>query len=217
MDVIYDGVKTIVVFLILVAIVMNLLGTSSYKKYVSIFTGMLLVSIVITPLMKLFNLTDSMDYTHYVSIALKINNFKIEAKDMNEKIFDADEKQKSYITQEYTIKLKEQLEKNLNEKNLTLKKCDFTIDEDMASEKFGKVIAVDIVANEFTANDDNEDKKKIMKDIIIEDIRIGEEEPKSSRENSKISSVQEIELSKEIAEFYNIDSELVHVDIGIKE
>lgn len=212
MDVIYDGVKTIVVFLILVAIVMNLLGTSSYKKYVSIFTGMLLVSIVITPLMKLFNLTDSMDYH------LKINNFKIEAKDMNEKIFDADEKQKSYITQEYTIKLKEQLEKNLNEKNLTLKKCDFTIDEDMASEKFGKVIAVDIVANEFTANDDNEDKKnKIMKDIIIEDIRIGEEEPKSSRENSKISSVQEIELSKEIAEFYNIDSELVHVDIGIKE
>lgn len=212
MDVIYDGVKTIVVFLILVAIVMNLLGTSSYKKYVSVFTGMLLVSIVITPLMKLFNLTDSMDYH------LEKNNFTIEAKDMNEKIFDADEKQKSYITKEYTIKLKEQLEKNLNEKNLTLKKCDFTIDEDMASEKFGKVIAIDIVANEFATDDDKEDKKNSsLKDIIIEDIRIGEEEPKSHRKNSKISSVQEIELSKEIAEFYNIDSELVHVDIGIKE
>lgn len=212
MDVIYDGVKTIVVFLILVAIVMNLLGTSSYKKYVSVFTGMLLVSIVITPLMKLFNLTDSMDYH------LEKNNLTIEAKDMNEKIFDADEKQKSYITKEYTIKLKEQLEKNLNEKNLTLKKCDFTIDEDMASEKFGKVIAIDIVANEFATDDDKEDKKNSsLKDIIIEDIRIGEEEPKSHRKNSKISSVQEIELSKEIAEFYNIDSELVHVDIGIKE
>lgn len=210
MNAIYDGVKTIVVYLILVAIVMNLLGTSSYKKYVSVFTGMLLIFMIITPLMKLFHLTDSMDYH------LKENNFKVEAKDMNSKIFDADEEQKSYITREYLIKLNEQLETNLNEKNLTLKKCNFTIDEDMTSENFGKVLAIDLLAKE-EKNDEKGEKDSMIKEIIIEDIRINENDTKKERNTSITDSVQEIEIKKELAKFYNIDPESVHVDIDDRE
>ena len=46
---IYDWVRNTVIYLILNTIIMNLLGNSSYKKYVSIVSGMILLVIVVSP------------------------------------------------------------------------------------------------------------------------------------------------------------------------
>lgn len=215
MNAIYDAVKTIVIYLILVAIVMNLLGTSSYKKYVAMFTGMLLIYIVITPVMKLFNLTDSMDYH------IEENYFKVEAKDMNAKIFNVDEEQKSYIIEEYRVKLEQQIEEKLNKRDLTLKRCDLVVDEDMSSTGFGTVLGIDIFAKELK-EENMKDKKTntIIEEISIEEIKIGknkEEEQESNSGVPKTDSVLEIEIKKELAQFYNLDTNLVHVDIDYRE
>lgn len=209
MDILYDMVKTIVIYLILVAIVMNLLGTSSYKKYVAMFTGMLLIYIVITPLMELFNLTDTMDYH------IEENYFKVEAKDMNAQIFNADDEQKSYIINEYKVKLEHQIGEVLNRRNLTLNKCELTLEENMSSESFGSVLGINILAKEFDEAS-SEDKDKIIEEISIDKIRIGTEE-EANLEIPKTDSVLEIEIKKELSRFYNLDSDLVHVEIDYRE
>ncbi len=54
----YTWIKNIVIYMLLNTIIMNLLGNKSYKKYVSIVSGMILVLIVISPLMKLMKLDE---------------------------------------------------------------------------------------------------------------------------------------------------------------
>lgn len=49
----YSWIKAIVVYLILISLVMNLLPDSHYKKYVRLFSGMILITLVIAPLGKL--------------------------------------------------------------------------------------------------------------------------------------------------------------------
>lgn len=210
MDILYDSVKTIVIYLILVAIVMNLLGTSSYKKYVAMFTGMLLIYIVITPVMKLFNLTDSMDY-HFEE-----NYFKVEAKDMNTHIFNADDEQSSYIIDEYRVKLEHQIEEVLNRRDLTLKECELKLDEDMSSKTFGCVLGIYILGKKIQKENQVNDKN-IIEEISIDKIKIEKDENQVKQEISKTDSVEEIEIKQELARFYNLDSKLIHVDIDYRE
>ena len=59
---IYDWVRNTVIYLILNTIIMNLLGNSSYKKYVSIVSGMILLLIVVSPFFKLLKMDGILDY-----------------------------------------------------------------------------------------------------------------------------------------------------------
>lgn len=210
MDILYDSVKTIVIYLILVAIVMNLLGTSSYKKYVAMFTGMLLIYIVITPVMKLFNLTDSMDY-HFEE-----NYFKVEAKDMDPQIFNVDDEQSSYIIGKYRVKLEQQIEEVLNRRDLTLKECELKLDEDMSSETYGGVLSINI-QGKVSQNENQSTDKNIIEEISIEKIIIEEDVSLVNQEIPKTDSVEEIEIKQELARFYNLDSKQIHVDIDYRK
>lgn len=62
MDGVIEWVRNIVIFLILNTIIMNLLGNSSYKKYVSIVSGMILLLIVVSPFLKLLRIDEILDY-----------------------------------------------------------------------------------------------------------------------------------------------------------
>ena len=59
---IYAWIRNIVIYLILNTIIMNLLGSSSYKKYVSIISGMILLLIVVSPFLKLLDMDGILDY-----------------------------------------------------------------------------------------------------------------------------------------------------------
>lgn len=112
MDQIYSLVRNIVVYLILVTIVMNLVGKSSYRKYISIFTGMVLILIVAKPIVSLFNLSDTFNYY------FNNNLFMVEAKDYNDELIAADDKGKQAILAEYQNIVKDQIEMVLNRYNL---------------------------------------------------------------------------------------------------
>lgn len=61
MDTIFDWVKSIVFYLILLTVVTHLLPGSKYEKYVKLFTGMLLVIIVIKPVTHIFSVDEIFD------------------------------------------------------------------------------------------------------------------------------------------------------------
>ncbi len=207
MSFLYDTVKTIVFYLILVAIVMNLLGTSSYKKYVAMFTGMLLIYIMISPLMKVFNLATTMDYrTNEIY-------YKTDVKEFSMDISEGEEEQRKYILEEYKKKITDQISLHVVGKNLSIVQCNIEIQEDQSQSDYGTVTNVNLKLREIREGQMDREESLIEK-IVIDPIIIEENSSQSDSEQISLPSVKEIELQKELAIIYQIDQDAVQVVIG---
>lgn len=58
---IYEWIKNIVFYQLVVSIVINMIPDNAYQKYVRFFLGMLFLVIVIQPIFQLMNMTESID------------------------------------------------------------------------------------------------------------------------------------------------------------
>lgn len=210
MNVIYDMVKNIAVYLILVTIVMNLLGKSSYKKYVSVFTGMLLVYIVITPLLNLFDMGDKMDFF------FDKNSLSVEMAGMNVDFLGVEDSQKKRILEEYKERIYSQIEAVLLSYQLYVVACAVELEEEEESEKFGTVKRLEVTAS---YRKKEEKDIKVTKEIKIDKVEI---EPREISEgvyerienleqnkDSKKATAAEQEIVDVLAKFYTMDPENV--------
>ena len=66
LDRIYEWIQNIAFYLVLVTAVMEVIPSEGYKKYIRFFTGMVLILLTITPILKLSGLEDRF-YTLYRS------------------------------------------------------------------------------------------------------------------------------------------------------
>lgn len=210
MNVIYDMVKNIAVYLILVTIVMNLLGKSSYKKYVSVFTGMLLVYIVITPLLNLFDMGDKMDFF------FDKNSLSVEMAGMNVDFLGVEDSQKKRILEEYKERIYSQIDAVLLSYQLYVVECAVELEEEEESEKFGTVKRLEVTAS---YRKKEEKDIKVTKEIKIDKVEI---EPREISEgvyerienleqnkDSKKATAAEQEIVDVLAKFYTMDPENV--------
>lgn len=206
MGVIYSWVKNIVIFLVLTTIITNLLGKSSYKKYVNLVTGIILVILVISPLLKLFQLDKTLDY-YFTN-----NSLLAEAEDINDELVNAEENQKDTIFEEYKTEIGKQVGNLLEKEDLYLVSCEVTVDEDESSSSYGNILSMDVTASYIRS--DKEQESSEIKDIKIEDIKIGEDmEPGKDDENDNTLSPSEINAKNLLSDFYNMNPDNINISI----
>lgn len=58
---IYEWIKNIVFYQLLISIVMNMIPDNAYQKYVRFFLGMLFLVIVTQPVFQMMNMAESID------------------------------------------------------------------------------------------------------------------------------------------------------------
>ena len=63
-EVLYDWVRNLVLYQILISIVMNLIPQNVYVKYIRFFLGMLFIIIAMQPVLKAFRLAERMDVSY---------------------------------------------------------------------------------------------------------------------------------------------------------
>ena len=63
-EVLYDWVRNLVFYQILISIVMNLISQNVYVKYIRFFLGMLFIIIAMQPVLKAFRLAERMDVSY---------------------------------------------------------------------------------------------------------------------------------------------------------
>lgn len=210
MDKIYDLVRSIVIYLILVTIIMNLVGKSSYRKYISIFTGMVLIIIVARPLLNLFNLADTFNY-YFDS-----NLFKIEAKDMSDELISADEAGKQAIISEYQKAVKNQVKICLERNKLYASSIEIETNMQEESMSFGNVEAIVIVAA-FTREESEEEEAKIVVDKIMinEDIKIDKNGRKKQNTRQETGAYEKVKkkIKEELAYEFQISIEQIQITI----
>jgi stage III sporulation protein AF len=200
MEEIYSWIKNIVIYMIINTIIMNLLGNKSYKKYVSIVSGMILVLIVISPVIKLMDLDDNLDYF------LQSNDFAIETSDFKNDLYRMEVEQSDAIFSEYQDKIKTQVKEMLLEEMVYLKSFQITLDKDTKSNTFGEIKSMDIVAD---LEDDSGGSQRIGK-IDIARISIGEEAKKAEK---TMPSPMEINIKNKLSDFYNIEQGNINISI----
>lgn len=208
MNEIYGWVKNIVIFLVLTTIINNLLGKSTYKKYVDLVTGIILVIMVIFPLLKLFQLEKTMDYY------FTTNFLMAEAHDINSWLMGAEEEQRKVIFREYKEYIEKQVHNLLEEQNLDIIRIETVIDEDENSTTFGKIKNVTVIARYDKSERDKSGKDNPVKidKVEIDDIKIDTQKEADAGE-THILTPDEINIKNLLSDFYNMNSDNINISI----
>ena len=70
---IYEWIENIAFYLIVLLAVMQMIPHSSYQKYIRFFAGMILILMLLSPILKLFDM-DAYHYSEYQSVMRKIED-----------------------------------------------------------------------------------------------------------------------------------------------
>ena len=201
---IYEWVRNIVIYLILNTIIMNLLGNSNYKKYISIVSGMILLLIVISPFIKLLKLGDILDYY------LNANIYRTDVSDYKNKLILMEGKQKEAVFNELKNRIKDHVSELLADEGLYLYDFDIAINRDENSSNYGEIESMYITAG-YTENEDIPVQKINIEKIVISDIKKSSKSAKEDRQ--KIPSPEEIHLKNRLSDFYNLKQDNINISI----
>lgn len=210
MDFIYSWVKNIVFFLVLITIINNLVGDSSYKKYVNLISGMILMILVISPFLNLFDINENIDY--YFSK----NTFTNNTENINNELISMEETKMQLIIDEYKKEIESTTKQLLEKQGLYISKFHVDINENFDDESFGEIEQMDLVAS-YTENFESEIAEKVEK-VEIEKIEIDDERETSEENQENIDSNlsnSEIYLKNLLSDFYNIKLKNINISIEI--
>lgn len=57
----YEWIRNVAFYMVLVTVMVQILPDNTYKKYIRFFTGMILIMLLMTPILKIFNMEESFD------------------------------------------------------------------------------------------------------------------------------------------------------------
>lgn len=153
MQIIKEGVQNLVVYMILITVILNLVKSSSYKKYIELFTGLVLILILFTPAARLF-LEEGTFETY-----LEASQFKLETKDSAEFIYAAEENTKTELLKLYSDKITERIFELGDRNEIRVEKAEVSLSP--AEEGFGTVEKIRVWIEET-------EKKREFKEILSE-------------------------------------------------
>lgn len=205
MNEIYSWVKNIIIFLVLSTIINNLLGKSTYKKYINLITGIILVILVISPLFKLFKLEKSLDYF------MSTNFFITETENINSVLLDTEKEQRNRILAEYKDRINAQIASLIENQDLYVIDLSITIDEDSESVTFGSLKTINLVAG--YKKQKTKDKLSRIEPIEIGKIEIGNEEDYKKVKERDYLSPEEINVKNLLSDFYNVKPDNINISI----
>lgn len=212
LQIIYEWMKNIIVFMILTTVVLNLLGKGNYKKYVKLVTGLILVLLVIRPILTLTGNAEYMDFSldSYDSLS--------QAKDLKYDIFAMEEAREIDIMKEYKQVILQQTKKLVADEGLEVVDMKLTVEENRASINFGKIHSMSLTARYQGAEESDSNELPMeqiipIKRVTIDPIRIEDKENEVENNQPLKLSPMEIHIKKILSDFYNINNSNINITI----
>lgn len=199
-----DWVKNIVIYLLIVSIIMNLIGKSDYKKYINVFTGLLLLVIIITPIVNFISNENSLEqyFNAYVNkVELGID---LETIDVNEN------RKEEVILTTYKENVKKQISSLVQANGVYLKKCEIILDD---KENFGVIKEIFCVIQYDEINDNDIFIEEVEHVNVVIDTTIEEIEQYEFSKNAEKYNELTQKLKNIIANFYAISSDNIYITV----
>lgn len=185
---IYPFIKNIAFFSILTVIIMNLLPSGTYRKYMQLFIGFVLILLVLSPIGKITKMDLKMEQSY------EWFNLKVATQELDYTKSDMEEKAKEVYLSNYQTKIQEQMKELITEDGFVVQ--NLTVDLEESGEDYGKVKEVSMTL-----------KKSENEGITIDTIEVGK------TKMDKKESVKVQKLKKSLEDFYELDSGNINIEI----
>jgi len=203
-DRIYEWVRSIVIYMILNTVIMNLIGKSSYKKYISVISGMILVLIIITPILEIMKIEDTIDlYIASSDSSMEVASFKDSLRKMEEDKIDE-------IFAQYKENIWNDVETILQDEELKLADLSMEINQDENSPTFGYINKMNIKMKKEEEADSKKEDFIQFKRIEIDPISFSKN---SKKDEANPPSPIEIRIKNKLSDFYNIKGDNINISI----
>lgn len=186
---IYQWIKNIAFYMILITAVMNVIPNNNYKKYINLFTGIVMIILVISPISKLLGASTRLDSNFIKNIYnQEIINLKVDA-------YQISDTSSSKLLEEYKNEISNQIEEIVNKEGYFVVKSKIVMNEDRESDNYGNLEEIQVVLST--------QEKKNQK-ILVDKIQIGQKQ---------FENPEEISVKNVIDDFYNVGLDNINVSI----
>ena len=229
MDGIYGWIRNLTGFFLFMSVIDNLLPNKKYGKYVRLFSGMILILLVLQPLTGSLRLEDKI--AHYYESFV----FRYQAEDLQSEILGIEKQRLTQMIAQYEHAVEQDVGQMAEDMGFSVRECSVTINGEEGTEQFGTVtgISLRISAEEPDGERGLSDSQTIAP---VEPVVIGEPEesrqemPQEEQENAPDQPQEAAEaysrsrgqldaevgkLRRKIASYYSLEE--VYVEIQIVE
>lgn len=204
MDKIIIWCRQIFIVSILSNIVLHLVPSDKYEKYVKYICGIVMVAICVEPILNI--LPNNISLSELSKNIIQTSDIK---KLQNELKYE--QASSDNIISEYTAKIKKDIETFVLEQELYPISTDIVIDTNEDSEEFGTITKIQLTVSkeQYNAKDKNDKEVSEVEKINIQKIDInnlqnGNAQVDEIQNNSKVSL-----LKQRLSEFYNISQDKI--------
>lgn len=195
----YNFIKNIVLFLLLAKILEYLIPNGNMKKYFKLFSGIILIIIILTPIIKYNGVLERLNY-NIIENEFKINSNYYQD---NKEFLEVHNKVTMKI---YKEKITSHIKDILDNENISIINISLEVDDDINSDKYGEIEVIDLIIKDEVAK-----KKSDTNAVRIEKILIGKSNKKEVRTSENI--LLEKKIKNIIKNFYKLPSNNIHITI----
>ena len=205
MSAVFDWVKDIVFYLILLTVVTHLIPGKKYEKYVRLFTGMVLIMVVVRPVVQVFSLDEIFDKNFLDSFKREEQTFENEMGEAN--FLDVQEEQ---MTTEYERQMN--MYADVEARRLGMRVVSFHSEIEQEDDILvPKSIDMTVQAGEANSYEvDTDNQQNDIETVTIPEIILHDSSVQARSQNV---SEQARELQQILAEYYGISMEKVSVSV----
>lgn len=236
MDAVYGWIRNLTGFFLFMSVIDNLLPNKKYGKYVRLFSGMVLILLVLQPLTGSLRLEDKI--AHYYESFV----FRYQADDLQTEILGIEKQRLSQMIEQYEHAVEQDVGQMAVDMGFTVRQCNVSIDANEGTERFGMVTEVKLQLSSEDEELTEESSGEVLIEQIapveqitpIEPVEIGvegdgaeqlqeetkkESQQNNDRDNFRISRGQMDslvgKLRRKIASYYSLEE--IYVEIQIVE
>lgn len=203
MDFLTDWITNILLFILLAVVVELLLPQTSLQKYVKMVIGLLLISIILNPIFKLFS-SDLEDLLKNANVLFEKDvNTNIENSIENQKI-DIQADQNAYILEQTAVQLVEMTEKELMDTfNYQFRNVELIVDENYRSYLQPEDVMENLSSIQVSLQEAAEEKPVVKQ---VDEVRINLSEPYETEFKLDIEPI-----ARFLADKWEVDKELLAI------
>lgn len=232
MDGIYGWIRNLTGFFLFMSVIENLLPNKKYGKYVRLFSGMILILLVLQPLTGSLRLEDKIahEYESFV--------FRYQADDLQKEILGIEKQRLSQMIAQYEHAVELDVGQMAEDMGFSVQECSAAIDGKEGTETFGTVTSIKLQVssggNEGSAKPSAVDREwgameekmqesgsgekaqpvEQVEPVVIGPDRSGEQEEKQAYSKSRGQLDAETgKLRRKIASYYSLEEAYVEIQI----
>ena len=214
MEELYGWIRNLTGFFLFMSVTENLLHGKAYTKYIRLFSGMVLILLVLRPLAGDLRLEERIA-RYYESFV-----FQYETDDLKENLLGIERQRLSQMIAGYEDAVKQDVVQMAQDMGFSAKDCRVVIEQEEGTERFGTVTQIFLSVSDQEEISDEESQEVLVEpvkpvEIGVSDYAMDAEDISGSLPKRVFlePSAQAVKLRRRIASYYNLEEEYVEIQV----